>query len=134
MSDSFDDIFELFSIAEAKEIKISDTLPSGNYPIVITRAEIKKKDDKSWLSLGCQISEGHEMSGRYKTFSLYLRNGHPNPKVCNIHAKIRQSLDKALALDRMTLENIIGRSLIVKIYTTEKEGNVYENIDRFLAE
>jgi len=128
----YNENFELFTPDEAKDIQKADILPAGDYPIVITRAEVKVKDDKKWLSLGCQIDAPHEMQGRYKTFTLYIRDGHPNPKVCGIHAKIRQSLDSALGLDKMTLSNIIGQQCIVRIKNTQKDGNTYENVDRFL--
>ena len=72
------------------------------------------------------------MQGRYKTFTLYIKDGHPNPQVCSIHAKLRQSLDAALGLDRMTLTNIIGQACVVKIKNSEKNGSTYENVEKFL--
>lgn len=129
MSLSYDE--ELFNKDEATEIENEDRLPAGDYPMTIIKAEVRTKDDKKWLSLGLQIDDG-SMAGRTKYFSFFLKNGHPNPKVCSIHARIRQSLDSALGLDRMTLENIIGRSLIARIKHSQKDGVTYENVERFL--
>jgi hypothetical protein len=129
---SLSDDFEIFGVDEAKELQKSDILPAGEYPVTITRAEVRTKDDKKWLSLGCQIDAPHDMQGRFKTFTLYIKDGHPNPQVCNIHAKLRQSLDAALGLDRMTLTNIIGQSCVVKIKNSEKNGATYENVEKFL--
>jgi hypothetical protein len=122
---------ELFSKDEAKELDMEDRLPPGDYSMTITKAEVRTKDDKKWLSIGFQIDEGM-MAGRTKFFSFYLKNGHPNPNVCSIHARIRRSLDSALGLDKMTLENIIGRSVVAKIKQSEKNGTIYENVDQFL--
>jgi hypothetical protein len=127
------DDFEIFSVEEAKEIQKSDVLPSGDYPITITKAEMRSKDDKRWISLSVKIDDSHEMGGRVKTFSLYIKDGHSNPKVCNIHAKIRQSLDRALGLEKLTAQSIVGQSCMVKIKNSEKDGNVYENIDKFYS-
>jgi len=126
------DEFEIFGQDEAKELLKADILPPGEYPVIITKAEVRTKDDKKWLSLGCQIDAPHDMQGRYKTFTLYIKDGHPNPQVCSIHAKLRQSLDAALGLDRMTLTNIIGQSCVVKIKNSEKNGSTYENVEKFL--
>lgn len=125
------DDFEIFSIEEAKEIQKGDVLPPGDYPITITKAEMRSKEAAKWISLTVKIEEPHEMSGRIKTFTMYIKDGHANPKVCSIHAKIRQSLDRALSLDKLTLQSIIGQSCMVKIKNSEKDGNVYENIDKF---
>lgn len=129
---SLSDDFEIFGLDEAKELLKADILSPGEYPITIIKAEVRTKDDKKYLSLGCQIDAPHDMQGRYKTFTLYVKDGHPNPQVCNIHAKLRQSLDAALSLDRMTLTNIIGQSCVVKIKNSEKNGSTYENVERFL--
>lgn len=129
---SLSDDFEIFGLDEAKELQKADILLPGEYPVTITKAEVRTKDDKKYLSLGCQIDAPHHMQGRYKTFTLYVKDGHPNPQVCNIHAKLRQSLDAALGLDRMTLTNIIGQSCVVKIKNSEKNGSTYENVERFL--
>ena len=126
------DEFEIFGQDEAKELLKADILSPGEYPVIITKAEVRTKDDKKWLSLGCQIDAPHDMQGRYKTFTLYIKDGHPNPQVCSIHAKLRQSLDAALGLDRMTLTNIIGQACIVKIKNSEKNGSTYENVEKFL--
>ena len=126
------DDFEIFSLEEAKEIQKGDVLPAGDYPITIVKAEIRSKESARWISLTVKIEEPHDMAGRMKTFTMYVQNGHANPKVCNIHAKIRQSLDRALGLDRLTAASVIGQSCIVKIKNSEKDGNVYENIDKFL--
>jgi len=126
------DEFEIFGQDEAKELLKADILSPEEYPVIITKAEVRTKDDKKWLSLGCQIDAPHDMQGRYKTFTLYIKDGHPNPQVCSIHAKLRQSLDAALGLDRMTLTNIIGQSCVVKIKNSEKNGSTYENVEKFL--
>lgn len=126
------DEFEIFGVDEAKELQKADILSPGEYPVSITKAELRTKDDKKWLALGVQIDAPHDMQGRYKTFTLYVKGGHPNPQVCSIHAKLRQSLDAALSLDRMTLENIIGQTCIVKIKNSEKNGSIYENVDKFM--
>jgi hypothetical protein len=126
------DEFEIFGQDEAKELLKADILSPGEYPVIITKAEVRTKDDKKWLSLGCQIDAPHDMQGRYKTFTLYIKDGHPNPQVCSIHAKLRQSLDAALGLDRMTLTNIIGQACVVKIKNSEKNGSTYENVEKFL--
>lgn len=122
---------ELFSKDEANELEMEDRLPQGDYPVTIIKAEVRTKDDKKWLSVGFQIDDG-VMAGRTKFYSFFLKNGHPNPKVCLIHARLRQSLDSALGLEKMTLENIIGRSLIMRIKHSQKDGNVYENVEKFL--
>ena len=125
---------ELFSRDEADEIRKADTLPAGTYPVTIVGAEVKTKDDKKFLNLRLQINDGHEMAGRNKFFNIYLRNGHPNPKVCAIHSRIRQSLDKALGLEMLTVDSILGQMLSVKITNSQsKDGaTMYENIERFL--
>ena len=122
---------ELFSKDEATELDMEDRLPPGDYSMTIVKAEVRTKDDKKWLSLGFQINDG-AMAGRTKYFSFFLKNGHPNPNVCSIHARIRRSLDSALCLDKMTLENIIGRQLVAKIKHSEKNGTTYENVEQFL--
>lgn len=127
------DDFEIFGAEEAKEIQKGDILPAGDYPITITKAEMRSKESSKWIALTVKIEDPHEMSGRVKTFSMYIQGGHANPKVCNIHAKIRQSLDRALHLDKLTLTSIIGQSCMVKIKNSEKDGNVYENIDKFFS-
>lgn len=127
------DDFEIFGAEEAKEILKGDILPAGDYPITILKAEMRSKELSKWIALTVRIEDPHEMSGRVKTFSMYIQGGHANPKVCNIHAKIRQSLDKALGMEKLTLKGIIGQSCWVKIKNSEKDGNVYENIDKFFS-
>ena len=122
---------ELFSKDEATELDMEDRLPAGDYSMTIIKAEVRTKDDKKWLSLGFQIDDG-AMAGRTKYYSFFLKNGHPNPNVCSIHERIRRSLDSALGLDKMTIENIIGRSLVAKIKHSEKNGTHYENVEQFL--
>lgn len=125
---------EIFSQEEAREIERDRLLPAGVYPVTIMGCEIKTKDDKKFLNLRLQISEPHEMSGRNEFFNIYLKNGHPNPKVCQIHARIRQSLDKALGLESLTTDSMIGQSCQVKVTNSEsKDGSaVFANIEKFL--
>jgi hypothetical protein len=127
------DDFEIFGAEEAKEILKGDILAAGDYPITIIKAEMRSKELSKWIALTVRIEDPHEMSGRVKTFTMYIQGGHQNPKVCNIHAKIRQSLDKALGMEKLTLKGIIGQSCMVKIKNSEKDGNVYENIDKFFS-
>lgn len=125
---------EIFSREEARELQSELLLPEGIYPVTIMGCEVKKKEDKHFIVIRLQINDEHEMAGRNELFTIYLKDGHPNPTVCTIHAKLRRSLDNALGLESLTTEGMIGQTCRAKITNSKPndKGDVYANVAYFL--
>jgi len=122
---------EFFTKEDAATLQHDKLFPEGVYNITITGCTANNKDGKKWISLETTVTDG-EFEGRKKWVNLYTNNGHPNEKLWKWHLGIIATLDKALALERMTPDTVLGQSCRMEIVHSTRNDNTYDNVKKFL--
>lgn len=122
---------EFFTREDATLVQNDKLFPVGVYDITIVGCTVNNKDGKKWISLEVIVTSG-EHEGRKKWLNLYTNQGHPNEKLWKWHLGILSSLDKAIAVEKMTADHVIGQSCRMEITHSTRDGNTYDNVKKFL--
>ena len=122
---------ESYTREDAKVLEHDRLFPEGIYPITITGCKANNKDGKKSITIEAVVTEG-ELEGRKKWINLFTNNGHPNEKLWKWHLSIIATLDKALGLERMTPDTVIGQSCRMEITHSTRNDSTFDNVKKFL--